>query len=68
LQFPSFLVYIIGLFEKKISRVTDSFDWDFKLSDEKIKHVLNWSPRSAKEAILSMAESLIEQGLVQYLE
>jgi len=56
------------LFEKKISRVTDSFDWDFKLSDEKIKHVLNWSPRSAKEAILSMAESLIEQGLVQYLE
>ena len=64
LQFPSFLVRLVGLFDKKVSRVTESLDWDYELSNEKAKRVLKWSPRSAEESILSMAESLIEQGLV----
>jgi len=64
IQFPSLLVRILGLFDKKIARVTESLDWDYELSNEKAKRVLKWSPRSAEESILSMAESLIEQGLV----
>lgn len=64
MQFPVFLVHLIALFDKKVARVADDLNWDFKLSDEKVKHVLNWSPRSSDEAILSMAESLIEQGFV----
>jgi dihydroflavonol-4-reductase len=63
-QFPSFLVRVIGLFDKKIARVTESLDWDYELSNEKSKRILKWSPRSAEESILSMAESLIEQGFV----
>jgi dihydroflavonol-4-reductase len=64
IQFPVFLVRILALFDKKIALVANDLNWDFELSDEKIKRVLKWSPRSAEEAILSMAESLIEQGLV----
>jgi nucleoside-diphosphate-sugar epimerase len=64
MQFPVFLVHLIALFDKKVARVADDLNWDFELSDEKIKRVLKWSPRSAKESILSMAESLIEQGFV----
>lgn len=64
MQFPSLLVRILGLFDKKIARVTESLDWDYELWNEKAKRVLKWSPRSAEEAILSMAESLIEQGFV----
>lgn len=64
IQFPVFLVRILALFDKKIALVANDLNWDFELSDEKIKRVLKWSPRSAEEAILSMAESLIEQGFV----
>ena len=64
IQFPSFLVRFIALFDKKISRVTESLDWDYELSNEKAKRILKWTPRSAEESILSMAESLIEQGFV----
>lgn len=64
IQFPSFLVHFIALFDKKVSRVTESLDWDYELSNEKAKRVLKWTPRSAEESILSMAESLIEQGFV----
>lgn len=64
LQFPSFLIRIIGLFDKKIALVTKSLDQDFELSSEKAKRILKWNPRSEKEAVLSMAESLIEHGFV----
>jgi dihydroflavonol-4-reductase len=64
LQFPSFLIRIIALFDKKIALVTDSLDWDYELSNAKAKRILKWNPRPKEEAILSMAESLIEQGLL----
>lgn len=63
-QFPSFMVRVIALFDKKVSRVIDALDWDYELSNEKAKCILKWTPRSNEEAILSMAESLIEQGFV----
>jgi dihydroflavonol-4-reductase len=64
LQFPVFLVRFLALFDKKIALVANDLNWDFEFSDEKIKRILQWRPRPAKEAILSMAESLIKQGLV----
>lgn len=64
LQFPSFLIRFIALFDKKVALVTNSLDWDYELSSEKAKRILKWNPRSNKEAILSMAESLIEQGIL----
>ncbi|MCE9644499.1 MAG: aldehyde reductase [Chloroflexi bacterium] len=64
MQFPSFLIRFIALFDKKIARVTDSLDWNYELSSEKAKRILKWTPRPAEEAILSMAESLIENKFV----
>lgn len=64
LEFPSWAVRFLGLFDKKIARVTESLDRDFELSSEKARRILNWSPRPAKEAILGMAESLIRHGFV----
>lgn len=61
---PVFLVRTLALFEKRIALVSPSLNWDFELSNEKIKRILHWQPRSKEEAILSMAESLIEQGFV----
>lgn len=64
IQFPSALIRFIALFDKKIALVTDGLDWDYELSNEKAKRILKWNPRPKEEAILSMAESLIEQGLL----
>ncbi len=64
LQFPSFSIRLLALFDKKIRLVTDSLDWDYDLSSEKAKRILKWNPRTNEEAILSMAESLIEQGIL----
>jgi len=64
LQFPSILVRGLALFDPKIARVTDSLDRDFENSIEKARHILKWNPRPEREAILSMAESLIEHGIV----
>jgi len=64
IQFPSFLVRFIGLFDKKVARVTGSLNWDYDLSNANAKHTLKWRPRPAEESVLAMAESLIEQGVI----
>ena len=64
IMFPSFLVKLFAVFDRKIALVVRGLDWDFVLSNEKAKRVLKWNPRTKEEAILSMAESLIENKLV----
>jgi len=64
LVFPVLLVNIVALFDKKVALVKGSLNWDFELSNEKAKRILGWRLRSGTEAILAMAESLIEQGFV----
>ena len=64
LVLPVFLVRFLALFDKRIALVVPTLSWDFDLSNEKAKRILKWSPRPKEEAILSMAESLIEQGFV----
>lgn len=63
-EFPSLAVRFLGLFDKKIARVTESLNADFEQSNEKAKRILKWKPRPLKDAILSMANSLIEHGFV----
>ena len=64
LQLPSFLVRLVALFDLKVRAVVNSLDWDYKISNEKAKQILKWNPRSPKESVLSMAESLIQQGIL----
>lgn len=63
-EFPSWIVRLLGFFDKKIARVTGELERDFEQSNEKAKRILKWNPRSGKEAIISMANSLIENGFV----
>ena len=53
-----------GLFDKKVAIVIPDLGWDYDISNKKAKRILKWTPRSKEEAILSMAESLIELGFV----
>jgi len=62
--FPSFLVRVMAILDKRVALVSRDVDWDYELSSEKSKRVLKWQPRPKEEAILSMANSLIEQGFI----
>ena len=64
IQFPDFAVRLLALFDKKIAIVVRDLNWDYDISNEKAKRVLKWTPRSKEEAILSMAESLIELNIL----
>jgi dihydroflavonol-4-reductase len=46
IQFPGFFVHVLALFDKRIGLVTRDLDWDYELSNEKIKRMLKWKPRS----------------------
>jgi len=60
---PVFLARLVALFDKKVALIIPSLNWDYELSNEKAKRILGWQPRPNEEAILSMAQSLIENGL-----
>ncbi|MBI3161098.1 MAG: aldehyde reductase [Chloroflexi bacterium] len=64
LQFPKFLVRVIALFDVKVAAVVKGIDWDYELSNEKAKRILKWTPHTAEESVLAMADSLIEQGVI----
>lgn len=63
MQFPSWSVKILSLFNKKIARLVGEIDRDFTFSCEKARRVFNWNPRPPQETILASAESLIEHRL-----
>ena len=65
LLLPTWLLHILAVFDKRIALVIPSLNWDYELSNEKAKRILGWNPRPKEEAILAMAESLIEQELVK---
>ena len=63
-QLPDILVRLFALFDESARSVVDDLGREIKYSNQRITQDLGWKPRSAEEAILAMAESLIQHGLV----
>jgi len=61
---PDFVVRIVGLFDKITRVVIPQLGLEVQVSNERIKRVLGWQPRSTEEMVVATGESLIEQGLV----
>jgi len=57
-------VRIAGLFDKITRVVTPRLGLELHVSNDLIKRVLGWQPRSTEEMVVATGESLIEQGLV----
>ncbi len=62
--FPSWMVRLVAIFSKNARATVDALDQELQVDNAKIKKVLNWQPRKLKEMLLSMAESMIELGIV----
>ncbi len=64
LQFPDWLVKIYSFFDKSVKGEVPNLGREFSVSNKKIKDELGIQFRSAKEAIIAMAESLLLLGVI----
>jgi dihydroflavonol-4-reductase len=64
LQFPDWLVKFYALLDKSVKSEVPNLGKESRVSNQKIKDQLGIQFRSAAEAVLSMAESLIQLGVI----
>ena len=64
LQFPDWLVKFYAFFDKSVKGEVPNLGRELSVSNQKIKDELGIQFRSAKEAIIAMAESLIHLGVL----
>jgi len=64
LQFPDWLVKFYAFFDKSVKGEVPNLGRELSVSNKKIKDELGIQFRSAKEAIIAMAESLIHLGVL----
>lgn len=62
---PDWVVRIIGRFSAQIAQVVPYLSHPLNSSNAKASRVLGWNPRSAEDAILATAESLLELKLLE---
>jgi nucleoside-diphosphate-sugar epimerase len=61
---PDVVVRLVGLSTPGVWIIEPRLGKTFTVSNEHIKAVLGWQPRSPEEAVVSMAESMVRLGMV----
>jgi len=61
---PDFMLKIVAVFNPALKQVIPELGRQRQVSSEKARTVLGWTPRTAKNAIIDGAQSLIEAGVV----
>jgi len=64
-RLPTWLMHVVGLFDAEVRGVLPELGKRKNASNAKARHLLGWAPRSAKEAALATARSLLELGLLK---
>ena len=64
-QLPNWLVRIASLRDPAVKQILPELGRAKNASNEKAKRMLGWGPRSAEEAIVATAESLVRLGLLK---
>lgn len=63
-EIPNWLVRLLALTNPALKPVAPLLDINMNATSEKAQQMLGWSPRSAEDAIVASAESLVRLGLV----
>lgn len=64
-EVPNFLVKFLAIFNKSLRMPATFLGQNTACSNLKAKNMLGWKPRSAKEAIITTAKSMIDLGLIE---
>jgi dihydroflavonol-4-reductase len=65
LPLPSIAVRAMAVFDKTVRLALNDLDTSQNLDTTKIRTVLNWSPRDLREMTVSLADTMIEYGVVK---
>ena len=58
------MVRIVAMFDPTVKTVVSDLGRVRNVSNDRIRRVLNWQPRSLEEMVVSMGETMIQQGIV----
>jgi len=61
---PDWIVRLVSLFNPALAQAVPELGKDKKMTNEKARHVLGWTPLSNGDAIVATAESLLRIGAV----
>jgi nucleoside-diphosphate-sugar epimerase len=64
LPLPNLLVRLVALFDRTTRMVVPELGQRQDVSSARIRETLGWKPRSLEEMVVSMGETMIEQGVV----
>ena len=64
-QLPNWLVRLAALRDPAVKQIVPELGKAKNATSEKAQRVLGWAPRSAEEAIVATAESLVRLGLLK---
>ena len=65
-ELPDWLLRVLALFDKSVGQVVPELGKPKNASADKARRTLGWSPRSAEDAIVATAESLVRLGLLKH--
>ena len=65
-ELPDWLLRVLARFDKSIGQIVPELGKRKDATSEKALRVLGWSPRSAEDAVVATAESLVELGLLKH--
>ncbi len=64
-ELPDWLLRVLALFDKSVGQVVPELGKPKNATADKARRTLGWSPRSAEDAIVATAESLVRLGLLK---
>jgi nucleoside-diphosphate-sugar epimerase len=65
-ELPDWLLRIVALVDKSVGQIVPELGKRKNASADKARRVLGWSPRSAEDAVVATAESLVSLGLLKH--
>jgi len=64
-ELPDWLLRLVALVDKSAGQIVPELGKRKNATNEKARRVLGWTPRSAEEAVVSTADSLLRLGLLK---
>ena len=65
-ELPDWLLRIVALVDKSVGQIVPELGKRKNASADKARRTLEWSPRSAEDAVVATAESLVSLGLLKH--
>ena len=65
-ELPDWLLRIVALVDKSVGQIVPELGKRKNASGDKARRLLGWSPRTAEDAVVATAESLVRLGLLKH--